>query len=71
MNQEFGLLIDGNWCNGSDNRFGELINPANEQVIGRVAYASQTDLDRALAAAKKSFITWRDTPLSNRVKILD
>lgn len=57
MNQEFGLLIDGNWCNGSDSRFGELINPANEQVIGRVAYASQTDLDQALTAAKKSFLT--------------
>ncbi|MEH2172267.1 NAD-dependent succinate-semialdehyde dehydrogenase [Nostoc sp.] len=71
MNQEFGLLIDGNWCNGSDRRFGELINPANEQVIGRVAYASQTDLDRALAAAKKSFLTWRDTPVRTRVKILD
>ncbi|MBC1241046.1 NAD-dependent succinate-semialdehyde dehydrogenase [Nostoc sp. 2RC] len=71
MNQEFGLLIDGKWRNGSDNRFGELINPATEQVIGRVAYASQTDVDLALAAAKKSFFTWRDTPVSTRVQILN
>lgn len=70
MNQEFGLFIDGVWCNGSTHCFGKLINPATEQIIGRVAYASQTDLERALIAAKKSFPIWRDTPPSNRAAIL-
>ena len=70
MNHDFSLFINGDWCHSDKHHFCELINPATEQVIGRVAYASKTDLDRALAAAERSFPTWRDTPASSRVKIL-
>ncbi|WP_102959423.1 NAD-dependent succinate-semialdehyde dehydrogenase [Mangrovicella endophytica] len=53
------LLIDGVFCQGSDGRSQPLINPASEEVLGQVPYASTADLDRALEASAKGFAVWK------------
>lgn len=40
------LFIDGGWCAGSEGKGGDVINPANEEVLGYLPHASKTDLDR-------------------------
>ncbi len=47
-----------------------VLNPATAQEIGRVAFASKVDLDRALSAAQKGFDTWRRVPAFERCKIM-
>ncbi|MDD0815807.1 NAD-dependent succinate-semialdehyde dehydrogenase [Curvibacter sp. HBC28] len=64
------LLIDGQWCDAADGRTIPVLNPATGQEAGRVAFASQVDLDRALAAAQKGFDVWRKVPAVERSKIL-
>ena len=64
------LLIDGQWCDAADGKTLAVMNPATGLEIGRVAHASRTDLDRALAATQKGFATWRDTPAVERSKIM-
>ena len=64
------LLIDGQWCDAADGKTLAVMNPATGLEIGRVAHASQADLDRALAATQKGFATWRDTPAVERSKIM-
>ena len=64
------LLIDGQWCDAADGRTLAVMNPATGLEIGRVAHASQADLDRALAATQKGFAQWRDTPAVERSKIM-
>ena len=49
------LLIDGQWCDAADGKTLPVFNPATGLEIGRVAHASQVDLDRALAATQKGF----------------
>ena len=63
------LHIDGVWCEGSERKSDEILNPATGQPIGRVPHASKADLDRALAAAQKGF-AWRATPADTRYKTL-
>lgn len=64
------LFIDGQWCDAADGRSLAVVNPANGQEIGRVAHAGIADLDRALAAADKSFATWRVMSAYDRSKIM-
>lgn len=67
---ELAMFIDGRWTLGSSGRSEPVINPATEEVLGRVPHASRDDLDRALAAAARGFELWRDTPIEARTRIL-
>ncbi len=64
------LFIHGQWQDAADGRTLDVHNPATGQVIGRVAHASRTDLDRALESAQKGFETWRDMTPAERSKIM-
>lgn len=48
-------FIDGRFCDASNGATFETINPANSQVIVGVAHCAATDVDRAVAAARRSF----------------
>lgn len=64
------LMIDLSWSNSSTRRRIEVLNPANEAVIGTVAHASRDDLDRALAAAGRGFAIWSATSAFDRSKLM-
>ena len=64
------LLIAGQWCDAADGKTLPVRNPATGDTIGRVAHAGIADLDRALAAAKQGFDTWRFTPAHLRAQIM-
>src|SRR5712675_3419697 len=67
---DVSLMIDGAWTNGANGRTIPVINPATEEVIGQVAHAEKSDLDRALAAADKGFKQWRKVSAYERYKIM-
>ncbi|MEN8505021.1 MULTISPECIES: NAD-dependent succinate-semialdehyde dehydrogenase [Paraburkholderia] len=64
-----GLYIDGAWIYDRETAV-EVRNPATEEVLGKVPKATGEDLARALNAAARGFVTWRDTPSQQRVKII-
>ncbi|WP_137895744.1 aldehyde dehydrogenase family protein [Ramlibacter sp. 2FC] len=49
------LFIGGQWTDAADGRSFETLNPATEEVIGRVASAGPADVDRAVKAARAAF----------------
>ena len=53
MYEKFGQFIDGKWQTSSNKETYEVINPANEEVIGRASKATPEDVDRALKSAEK------------------
>ncbi|HYC64780.1 MAG TPA: aldehyde dehydrogenase family protein, partial [Reyranellaceae bacterium] len=67
---DVSLMIDGAWTAGAKGRTIPVINPATEEVIGTVAHAETSDLDRALAAAQKGFNQWRKVSAFERYKIM-
>src|SRR5205823_4891591 len=64
--------IGGRWADAADGKTFETVDPATGEVLARVAEAGAEDIDRAVAAARKSFDrgTWRDLPPAERAKVL-
>jgi acyl-CoA reductase-like NAD-dependent aldehyde dehydrogenase len=54
-NWNFDLYIDGKWTTGEGGGTIDVINPATEEIIGRVPEASPKDAVRAIEAARKAF----------------
>jgi len=48
-----------------------VINPANEEVLGRITLSNARDVDVAVAAAKEAFEAWSLTGLEERVALLE
>ena len=67
---EISLYIGGEWVQGSGGRGDDIVNPATEDVLGRVPFAEPDDVDRAIAAAKAAFPKWRDAGPDFRSSIL-
>jgi succinate-semialdehyde dehydrogenase/glutarate-semialdehyde dehydrogenase len=64
------LLIEGERLTGGGRRAQALIDPATEEVLGQLPLATPADLDRALAAAQRSYAPWRALMPQARGRIL-
>lgn len=53
---QFGMFIDG--ASVTSSAYFDVTNPANGEVVGQVANATFADLDSAVAAAQRAFVTW-------------
>lgn len=62
MASDFQLLIDGADREGSERRSEPVLNPATGETIGRIAHASQPDLDEAVRAATRGLREWQAVP---------
>ncbi|MCX2524628.1 CoA-acylating methylmalonate-semialdehyde dehydrogenase [Larsenimonas rhizosphaerae] len=62
--------INGYKTKGESDRYQDVTNPATGQVTGRVALASDADVDSAVAAAKAAFPSWADTPAIRRARVM-
>ena len=70
MPTTFSNIIDGREVESTDRNTD--INPSNTgDVIGEFARASRTDLDDAIASARKAFTTWSRSNPQQRFDILD
>ncbi len=64
------LHINGQWCPAASGRTLPVVNPANHNQIGTVAFAEKADLDRALEAAEQGFKVWRRVSAFERCKLM-
>ncbi len=65
-----GAYIDGQWVASDDEGTLPVINPANGEVIARVASCGTAETRRAIEAAQKAQIDWRQRPIKERSAIL-
>ncbi|MBT9571625.1 MULTISPECIES: NAD-dependent succinate-semialdehyde dehydrogenase [Comamonadaceae] len=70
MYPQLSLYIDGQMLRGEGRREQDVLNPANNQVIGQLPHATQADLDMALAAAQRAFASWRNSTAMQRAQVL-
>lgn len=63
------LLIGGEWVESKTTQWRDVINPATQEVLARVPFATPQELNAAVAAAKEAFKTWRKTPIGARARI--
>jgi malonate-semialdehyde dehydrogenase (acetylating)/methylmalonate-semialdehyde dehydrogenase len=62
--------INGQFHAGTPRRFGDVYNPASGQISGRLAFATKTEVDLAVAAAAKASPAWSALPAVRRARIL-
>ncbi|KTT37978.1 methylmalonate-semialdehyde dehydrogenase [Pseudomonas oryzihabitans] len=63
------LLIDGQFVTSTSSESREVINPATQEVLARVPFATAEEVQRAVASAQTAFASWRKTPIGARARI--
>ena len=65
-------FIDGRYVDAADGRTFDCVSPIDGRVLAQVAEGGAEDIDRAVAAARRSFEAghWADTRPTHRKKIL-
>ena len=65
------FYINGEWVDPVEGKnMLDVLNPANEEVIGQIAMGSAADVDKAVQAASKAFDTFSQTTVEERLAIL-
>jgi malonate-semialdehyde dehydrogenase (acetylating)/methylmalonate-semialdehyde dehydrogenase len=64
------LLINGNFIESKTTEWHDVVNPATQEVVAQVPFATDEEIDAAVAAAKQAFKTWKHTPLAARARIM-
>jgi len=70
MYEKFGQFIDGKWMKASSGETYEVINPANEEILGHAPKASPEDVEKALKSAQRGLEVWKKTTPWQRSYIL-
>ncbi|HLX12090.1 MAG TPA: aldehyde dehydrogenase family protein, partial [Bacteroidota bacterium] len=69
--KNFQNYINGKWMDSPSGKTHENRNPANwDDLIGLFPLSDKSDVDRAVAAAKEAFETWRLVPAPHRGEII-
>ena len=69
LKSQYDLFIGGKWVKSK--KYFDTINPANEEVIAKVAYASNEDVNKAVDAAEKAYDkVWSKMPAKERGKYI-
>src|SRR5262245_50000838 len=70
MQERLQFYIDGQWVDPIEPKVINVINPATEEPIAKVALGGPKDVDRAVTAARKAFESFSRTSKAERVDLL-
>ena len=71
MREYMKFYIDGAWVDPVTPKSLDVINPATEAVCGHISAGSAADVDKAVKAAQKAFITFSQTSREERIELLE
>ena len=67
--KNYKMWIDGKWVDADSGKTFTVVNPATEEEIAEVPLGGKTDVDKAVAAAKKAFPIWSRLPQTERSQV--
>ena len=71
LQKQYELFINGAWVKPEKGGYFETVNPSTEQVIARIAEATQEDVDKAVNAARNAYENvWGKMPAKERAKYI-
>ena len=71
MSDHRSFFIDGKWQRPASTQTYEVINPSTETPCATISLGNQADTDRAVAAARKAFPAWANTPGKQRCELVE
>lgn len=66
----FDQYINGAWVKPSNGKTAEVLNPANDEVVGLVANGDEADAEKALQVAEKAQKEWKKVPARKRAELM-
>ncbi|MFZ3007176.1 MAG: aldehyde dehydrogenase family protein [Phenylobacterium sp.] len=70
MREYLKFYINGEWVDPTEAKTLDVINPANEEVCGKISLGNATDVDKAVKAARAAFGAWSQTTREERLEVL-
>jgi malonate-semialdehyde dehydrogenase (acetylating)/methylmalonate-semialdehyde dehydrogenase len=64
------LLINGEFVESTSTEWRDIVNPATQEVLARVPFATRAEVDAAIGAAQAAFGHWKSTPIGTRARIM-
>ena len=68
--QQVKLLINGEWVESKTTEWQDIVNPATQEVLAKVPFATADEVNAAIDAAHRAFQTWKLTPIGARMRIM-
>jgi aldehyde dehydrogenase (NAD+) len=65
------FYINGEWVDPITPNDLEVLNPATEKPVAMISMGTAADIDRAVAAARKAFVTYSRTSVKERLALLE
>ncbi len=64
------LLINGEFIESKTTDWQDIVNPATQEVIGQVPFATVEEVNAAIESAQNAFASWHQTPIQARMRIM-
>lgn len=64
------LLINGEFIESTTTQWQDIVNPATQEVIGQVPFATVDEVNAAIESAQNAFASWHQTPIQARMRIM-
>ncbi|WP_067514365.1 CoA-acylating methylmalonate-semialdehyde dehydrogenase [Endozoicomonas ascidiicola] len=70
MTQKIPLFINGEFVTSESSQSIPVINPATQEQLAELPFASEREITVAVEGAKAAFKTWRKVPVSERARLM-
>ncbi|KAF7786247.1 malonate-semialdehyde dehydrogenase (acetylating) / methylmalonate-semialdehyde dehydrogenase [Pseudoalteromonas rubra] len=64
------LYINGEFTQSQSDKWLDVVNPANQEVLAQVPCATHDEVQAAITSAQEAFKTWRNVPVTERARIM-
>ena len=64
------MLLDGKFIESKTTEWHDVVNPATQEVLAQVPFATDDEINAAIASAKAAYKSWKNTPLAARARIM-
>jgi aldehyde dehydrogenase (NAD+) len=71
MKDKLDFYVNGSWVESESTEKIEVINPANEELIGHITAGTKDDINNAVKAAFEAFKTYQYTTKEERIELLN
>ena len=71
MNNDLNFYINGEWVKSESNELIDVINPANEEVLGCITAGTKEDINNAVKSALSAFSSFQHTSKVERIELLN
>lgn len=64
------LLVGGEWIASTATEYQDVYNPSTGEIIAKTPMGGRADMDKAVEAAHKAFLEWKEVPVVERARVM-